>query len=291
VEKIICRKTSFKWFSPFSYVTNYYDEDNDSNGNSCSLLEKFMESDRNEVLLVNLNPAIFCYKYTSKNKEKVNDDVIENPKNKFTFYDKIFFMKLNQLLKKYKKRKIIFFLDEEDVESVFDYYLDKTISKEFIKFKKITDKQIENVINGIGKVLKNCKNLNINWLKDKSKGNLHLLFAYLSFFITRETTMNIFELQTLKINNYVKTKATRSKKTNDEKVKEIEDVSSFNFFHLVGKFCYNKSKNYLTLGICGNGNEEKLSKDLLLNTKNRFYYKHKELLHPYDTESLDEINE
>jgi hypothetical protein len=249
-----------------------------------------MESDRNGVILVNLNPAIFCYKYTSKNKEKKNDDIIENPKNKYTFYDKIFFVKLNQLLKKYK-RKIIFFLDEEDVESVFDYYLDKTISKEFIKFRKITDKHIENIINGIGKILKNCKLLDIKWLTDKSKGNLYLLYAHLSFFVTKETTMNAFELQTLKINNSVKTKASRSKKANDEKLKEIEDVNSFNFFHLIGKFCYNKSKYYLILGICGSGKEEKLSKDLLLNTKNRFYHKHKELLHPYDTESLDEINE
>jgi hypothetical protein len=190
-----------------------------------------------------LSPAIFSFK-SSKVSALKNELEENDKKNQFENYDKTFFKKFNSFLKNLQNRKIVFVNDEQYTDHFFDTNLEKSIknNSSFIKFCKITDKNIESLVRTLVKFTKTDKLIDVKGLVERSKGSIYLLLVNLACRIPNDAKLDSEKLSN--IEEISKERAPRSKKGEKGKTKEKEDIydeNSFQLFHFLGKFCYNKS--------------------------------------------------
>lgn len=197
---------------------------------------------------MNLSPAIFSFKGQKENKEirKHNEEEGQS----YEAYDKKFFEKFNEFLIKHKGGKMVFVNDEDCTDNTFEANIDKNIklSSVFLSLHRITDKNIESLVNQFIKCVNSKKPIESQSVVEKSKGSIYMLNLILLLRLPSESKVDWEKLKNLE--EFKKEKAPRSKRNN--KLKNVpqdkeEDINenSFQFFHFLGKFCYNKSKNGL----------------------------------------------
>lgn len=177
-----------------------------------------------------MTPAIFAFRQKAKigNKEKKEKNLEEYSNNftKYSCYDRYFFEEMNEILLRVNENKIVFLIDD-DVEFIFQNSLNKILVGKscFMKMKKITEMNMKKFL----KFFFSDEN-KIDQLTCKAKGNLFLLENH------------VVGCKIRGLDLYPKGKKAKkgalAKKY--EKV-EMEDENTFSFFHLIGKFCYNKS--------------------------------------------------